>query len=174
MAGVAAVRAEGETADDDRYADGLDGGNRRVSQGQAGGEGGGQADGVRSGAVNVADQVRGGDLGAEVCDLPAAQPERLGEQACGQRVPLLVHAGDGHSPADGVAADSREGCDDAVVDGGGGVLVRDTHAVGGPLDAHLVLDGADHLEQDRFRLKLGLQGVGDDVERRGFVGGPDR
>ncbi|GAA3244901.1 hypothetical protein GCM10020256_71130 [Streptomyces thermocoprophilus] len=122
------------------------------------------------GGVQVGDEVRGGCLGAEVVDVPAAQPEHLGDEPGGEGVPFAVGAGDGDPAAGGgsvaAAGGARmdEGGDHAVVDGGGGVFLGDGDPAGGPCDADLRLDGGDDVEEQVLLVPAGVEGFGDEVD----------
>lgn len=104
--------------------------------GQPGGDRARQRDGLRTGLVQMGDQMRCGHLGAEEIRLPAAQPQHLGEEAGGQRMPLTVDAGHGDAAPFRSGRGRlvmREGRDDPVADGGRGVLLRHRHLVRRPV-----------------------------------------
>lgn len=105
------------------------------------------------GVVQMGHKVRGRYLGAEVVDLPAVQLDHLGQQACGQRGPLTVHAGHRHPAPSGGGAGGRvrgERGHGSFIDGGRGMFLDDADAVGRPFRAHLALHGRDHVQQHAF------------------------
>lgn len=104
--------------------------------------------------MEVGDEVRSGDLSAEVVDLPAAQFQDLCEQAGGQGVPFAVHAGHRDPATGGCRADDgvhAHGGDGPLVDGGRRVFLGDADPVGCPFLADAALDRGDHIEQDALR-----------------------
>lgn len=152
---VAALGPEGGAADQDGDADGLAGGDRGVRGGQPSGDRAGERDHVRPGAVEMPDEVRGRNLGAEVVDLPATQLQDFGQQAGRQPVPFAVHTGHcDPAPGDrgaggGVRAHRGHG---PFVDGGRRVLLGDTDPVGCPFLTDPALHLGDHIQQDALRI----------------------
>lgn len=175
--GVAAVGTEGCAADQDGDGHGLAGGDRRVCGGKPGGDRAGQPDGLRPGPVQMGDQMGRGHLRAEEVHPPAPQPQHLGEESGGQRMPFTVHAG--HRDTSPLRRGGRwpvmrEGRDDPVVDGRGGVLLCHRHPVRRPVLTDPVLDGGDDVEQHVLRRNPRVHRVENPADGRVLVHGHDR
>ncbi len=165
---VPPVHAERPATRHHRHAHGAAGGDRGVRPRQVRGDRTGEQHGVGVGVVLVRDQVRGRRLGAEVVDLPAAQPQRLGDQPRGERVPFAVDAA--HRDPAPVAGGARTGAvvhqggDHPLVDRRRRVLLGDGDAVGGPLQADPRLHRRDHVQQQVLLLPAVRQRAADHVD----------